>query len=162
MCNAQTENHLALPQRQCVDQCGLDLLRHLNVAVLDHTDLRRVLQADIAGELQVIKLLLEALTFVCQIICFLRILRILCLRRLGSEFSQFTFADFGEFFLTCCDVHAQLFEIHFILVVQAIEHGDILDQGSLMFLKLLRDPVDRYFTLLITRFKCVDLADFAV
>lgn len=71
----QCQHHLVLPQGDGVDDGGLDLLCHHGVVVLQQADLRPHLQADVAGQLQIIELLLKAFALVGQITSRLCILR---------------------------------------------------------------------------------------
>ena len=63
----QCQHHLVLPQRDGVDDGGLDLFRHHGVVVLQKADLGAHLQADVAGELQIVELFLKPLAMVGQI-----------------------------------------------------------------------------------------------
>ena len=57
--NAQGQNHLIFPQRDGVDQGGLDFLHHDGVVVLDHADLGSRLDGDGPSQLQVVDFLLK-------------------------------------------------------------------------------------------------------
>ena len=58
--DAEGDDHLVLPQRNRVDQGRLNLLHHLSVVLLDKADLRRGLDGDHAGQLQIVNLFLKA------------------------------------------------------------------------------------------------------
>ena len=72
--DAQGQDHLVFPQGDGVDDGGLDLLGHHRVIALDQADLRAHLDGDVAGQLQVVQLLLKAVTQVGQVAGSLSIL----------------------------------------------------------------------------------------
>ena len=72
--NAEREHHLALPQRNGVDQRSLNLLRHQLIAGLNQANLRRHLNGNVARKFEVVELLFKAIRLVGQILCRLCIL----------------------------------------------------------------------------------------
>ena len=68
------DDHLALPERNSVDDRGLDLLRHNGIRRLDHPDLGAGLHSDSPGELEIVQLLLEAVAHLGVVLCRLGIL----------------------------------------------------------------------------------------
>ena len=75
MCNTKSKHHLAFPERDCVDQCRLDLFCHHCIVILHQTDLRCCLKGNHSGKFQIMKLLFESGTFAVQIFCRLCIFR---------------------------------------------------------------------------------------
>ena len=132
MCQTQRQNHLVLPQRDGIDDGGLDLLGHHGVVVLQQTDLRAHLQADVAGQLQIIELLFKALTLVGQITGGLCVLRQAGSLGLVHGLLQLICAHIGQLFLAGQNIHAQLLEVGHVQVIHLVQHGDILEQLHLM------------------------------
>ena len=76
MRHGHRDDHLVLPERDRVDDDRLDLLGHLGVRGLDHTDLRRGLHGDRTGQFQIIDLLLKTIALIAEVT---ELLRVFCL-----------------------------------------------------------------------------------
>ena len=68
------DEHLALPQRDGVDDGRLDLFAHNAVVVLNESDLRRHLYRYHTGKLKIVDLLLESVAEGCKVVRLLRVL----------------------------------------------------------------------------------------
>ena len=111
MLHAERNHHLALPQRDCVDDRGLDFLDHHCIARLNEADLRRRLDRDHPCQFQIMNLLFKTVTLILKILRCLRILRqiaCLCLRYCVCKFIR---PHLCQFFLSGQNVHGKLFEI---------------------------------------------------
>ena len=135
MGQTQCQHHLVLPQGDGVDDGGLDLLSHHGVVVLQQADLRPHLQADVAGQLQIIELLFKAFALVGQITSRLCILRQAGNLGLVHGLLQLVCTDLGQLFLAGQDIHAQLLEVGHVQLVHLIQHGDVFQQLDLMALQ---------------------------
>ena len=142
MGNAQRQHHLVLPQRDGVDDGGLDLLGHHRVIGLDQPDLGAHLDRNIAGQLQIVQLFLKPVAEIGQIagcLCILGQLGalglLLCsLQVVGADLSQLLFA--GQ------NVHRQLLEVDKVQLIHLVQHRDVLHQGDLMILQLGLDALN--------------------
>ena len=124
--NAQRQDHLALPQRNGVDQGGLDLFRHQRIVVLDHPDLRRHLQADDPGQLQIVQLLLKALALIGKVVGPLRVLRQAGLLRRGLQGGQGLVLLLGKALPPGQDIHRQLLVVFEVLFIHLVQQGRVL------------------------------------
>ena len=132
MGQAQGQHHLVLPQGDGVHDGGLDLFRHHGVVVLQQPDLGAHLQADVAGQLQIIQLFLKALALVGKVAGGLCILRQAGDLGLVHGLLQFVGTHIGQLFLAGKDIHAQLLEVGHVQLVHLVQHGNILEQLHLM------------------------------
>ena len=135
MGQTQRQHHLVLPQRDGVDDGGLDLLSHHGVVVLQQADLGAHLQADVPGQLQIVQLFLKALALVRQITGGLSILGQTGLLGLVHGLLQLVCTDLGQLFLAGQDIHAQLLEVGHVQLIHLIQHGDVFQQLHLMALQ---------------------------
>ena len=142
MGDAQRQHHLVLPQRDRVHDGRLDLLGHHRVVGLDQADLRAHLDGHIAGQLQIVELLLKAVTQVGQVAGGLGILGQLGALGLLLRGLQVVGADLGQFLLAGQDVHRQLLEVDKVQLIHLIQHRDVLHQGDLVVLQLGLDALD--------------------
>ena len=74
MLDANRDDHLALPERDRIDDGRLDLLCHDRVGGLDHANLRPCLHGNSPGQHQVMKLFLKAVAHLGVILCSLGVL----------------------------------------------------------------------------------------
>ena len=132
MCQTQCQHHLILPQRDGVHDGGLDLFRHHGVVVLQQTDLGAHLQADIAGQFQIIQLFLKTLALVGKVAGGLCVLRQTGGLGLVHSLLQFVGTHICQLFLAGKDIHTQLLEVGHVQLVHLVQHGDILEQLHLM------------------------------
>ena len=141
MFHPQSQNHLALPQRNRIHQRGLNLFHHHGIIALNQTNLRSRLHGDGLGQLQIMKLLLKAVTHGIQISCCLRILCQTGLFCLLQKFLQLCGTYLCQLLLTCQHIHGQFFEISKIQFIHLVQKRNILHQQDLMILQHLADLV---------------------
>ena len=135
MGQTQCQHHLVLPQRDGVDDGGLDLFRHHGVVVLQKADLRAHLQADVASELQIVELFLKPLALVGQIAGCLCVLRQAGSLGLVHGLLQLVCPHIGQLLFAGQNIHAQLLEVGHVQIIHLIQHGDVLEQLHLMALQ---------------------------
>ena len=141
MGHAQRQNHLVFPQRDGVDDGGLNFLRHHGVVGLDEANLRAHLDGDVAGQLEIIQLFLEPVAQIGQIAGGLRVLRQLGAGGLLLSGFQLGFTHLRQFFLAGQNIHGQLLEVHQIQLIHFVQHGDVLHEHHLMVLQLGLDAL---------------------
>ena len=111
MVDSDSQNHLALPERDSIDDGRLDLLRHQCIIILHQTDLRSHLNGDHTGQLQIMDLLLKPVAERRHIVDRLRILRKAGLMSLVHESRQLASANLIQFLLARQNVHAQFLKV---------------------------------------------------
>ena len=153
MGHAQRQHHLVFPQRDGVDDGGLNLLRHHGVVGLDEPDLRAHLDGDVAGQLQIVQLFLKPVAQVGQIAGGLRVLRQLGAGGLLLRGFQLGFTHLRQFFLAGQNIHGQFFEVHQIQLVHFVQHGDVLHENHLMVLQLGLDALHVFVGAVIAGFQ---------
>ena len=149
--HAHGDDHLVLPQRDRVDDRGLDLLCHQCVGILNETDLRPGLDRDLAGQLQIMQLLLETVAQSAEVLRLLGILCIAGLCRLLLKLLQLIRSHLSEALLARCDIHGQFLEVLQIEIIHLVKGSDILQQLDLVAFEHLHDIIDRGFRLVILR-----------
>ena len=137
MLQADGDDHLVLPERDGIDDRGLDLFRHDGIGVLDHPDLGTGLHGDHTGQIQIIQLLLEAVAHFRIVPGRLGIL--LQAGPLGLFLQGFELSLSGLFELSLAgqNIHGQFLEIIEIEFIHLIQNRHILHQLDLMLLKLI-------------------------
>ena len=140
--HAQGQHHLALPKGQGVGKGGLDPFHQQAVVVLEQPDLRRHLDGNLAGQLQVMQLLLKPVALGGEVVRLLGVHRVPAGFGLGLQRFQIVFADLGELLVSRDDVEGQLVEVVVVLVVQAVEHGDVLEQLRLVSFQGIGDVLN--------------------
>ena len=158
MCDAESEDHLALPERDGVDDGGLDLLRHHGVVVLDEADLRRHLETDVAGQLKVVDLLFEAGAEVREIPCLLGVFGQAGFIGFAEQLGESGLALGLELLLAGEDVHRDLLEVIEVALVHLVEHRNILHKNDLVLFEVAGDAVNIDFGLVIAQLQRFDLA----
>ena len=149
--HAQRDDHLVLPKRQGIHKRRVDLIGKDHRVGLHQTDLRRVLQADRSGQLQIVQLLLEAFAQSREII---RFLRILCQTGLGGlcfKGREFFLVRFVQRDAAGGDVHGQFLEVGFVVLEESLLHCNVLQQSLLMLFQNLRDGLDIALYLAVVR-----------
>ena len=141
MLQPQGQHHLALPQGDGVHQGGLDLLQHQGVVVLDQPSLRAHLDGDHPGELQIVELLLKAVTQVGIVVVFLCVLLGPGLGGLLLQLLQVVGPDMLQPLFPRDDIHSQLFVVFGVEVIHLVQHGDVLHQHHLVVLQHPHDLV---------------------
>ena len=141
MGDAQGQDHLVFPQGDGVDDGGLDLLGHHRVIALDQADLRAHLDGDVAGQLQVVQLLLKAVTQVGQVAGSLSILGQLGALGFFLRSLQVGIAHLLQLLFAGQDVHRQFFKVDKVQLIHLVQHGDVLHQGDLVVLQLGLDAL---------------------
>ena len=121
----QSQHHLTLPQRNGIDQCGLNLLRNHGIIILYQADLRSHLNGNHAGQLQIVNLFLKAVHQGEHIVYRLGVLRQAALRRLLLQGGQFLFLRLSQTLLTRQNIHGQFLKIGLVQLIQFIQHGHI-------------------------------------
>ena len=95
------------------------------------------------------QLFLEAVALRGKVVRLLRVHRVAGFCRLRHQLLQFAFAHALQFLLARDDVERQLAEIRRVLVVQAVEHGNVLEQLRLIPFQRGRDIFDVHIRLVI-------------
>ena len=149
MIHGQAEDHLALPERDGVDDGGADLLGHEGVVVLNHTDLRRHLQRDRTRQLKVVYLLLKAADHIGKVVRSLRVLGQAGLLSLALQFGKLDIPKLFDAHSAGNDIHCQLFHVFLVLLIHFVHQADVLEKNDFVALKLLDDLVDVYLGLVI-------------
>ena len=111
MIHAQRQDHLLFPERDRVDNGGLDLFGHEQIVVLDHADLRPHLERDHPGQLQVVQLLLEAADKIGKIIRGLGVFGETGFFGFLLKLHQFVFTKLLGAQLSGNDVHGEFFAV---------------------------------------------------
>ena len=137
MLQANGDDHLVLPERNGVDDRGLDLFRHDSVGVLDHPDLGTCLHGDHTGQIQIIQLLLEAVAHFGIVPGRLGILLQSGPLGLFLQCLKLSLPGLFELSLAGQDVHGQFLEIIEVELIHLIQDRHILHQLDLMLLKLI-------------------------
>ena len=139
----QGQHDLAFPQGNGVEDGVLDLVQEHFVVVLHQPDLGGGLDGDGFAQLQVMDPLLKPVHGVLKIPHHLGAHGVAGGGSLGVEDGEGRLPDLCHFFLPGGDIDLQLLEIGQVLVIQAVEHGDVLEhlhpglfQGLLNFVDL--------------------------
>ena len=126
MSNAQSQHHLAFPQRDRIHQRGLNFFRHQRIVILHQADLRRHLDGNHARQLQIVQLLFKAAAQRGEIVCRLRILWQAGLFRLFHQNGQLLGARLRKLLLACQDIHGEFLKVHLVQLIHFIQHCNIL------------------------------------
>ena len=140
--HAQGNHHLVFPQGQGVGKRALDALHQQAVVVLQKADLGRHLKRHLAGELEIVQLLFKPVAIGGKIVGALGIHGVAAGKGLLLKLLQGGGADLLQLFFAGHDVHGQLLEILGVHVVEAVEHGHVLEQLNLMVFQRGSNGVD--------------------
>ena len=157
MRHTERQYHLALPQRNCIHDRGLDLFHHHGIIVLYQSDLRCCLDGDHSRQFQIMNLLFKSSAHRLQISGRLCILCKSAGLRFRQEFLQLSLLHFFQLFLSCQNIHRQLFKICQVQFIHLIQNRNIFHQLYLMSLQSLADLVDIRLRLGIFCFQCLNL-----
>ena len=140
---------LLSPQRHRVDDAGLELHRHILVVLLDHADLRSGLQTACPRQTEVVHLLLKLVDGLGKVVRLHRVLGQSRSLRSGVKLGKLAALCLFDRKLSRLDVHGQRLEGVPVLIIERVEHRDILLQVELVTLELLLDAVERLFDALV-------------
>ena len=129
---AQGQDHLVLPQRDGVVNGTLDAVDEDLVIVLDDADLRCRLDGDGLADLQVVHFLFKTADSILEILDDLDGHGIIRYLGLGFQLGNRRLVQFLYLFFASLDIELELLEIFQILVVKAVEHGNVLHEGHLL------------------------------
>ena len=149
--HAKCQHHLALPERQGIGKGGLNPFHQQTVVVLEQPDLRRHLNGDLAGQLQVMQLLFKPVALGGEVVRLLGVHRVTAGLGLGLQRFQVVLADLGKLLVARNDVESQLVEVVVVLVIQAVKHGDVLEQLRLVSFQGIGDVLNVHGHLVIPR-----------
>ena len=155
--DAQRQNHLVFPQRDGIDQSGLDFFHHHIVVILNHADLGRGLDGDGSCQLQIVNLLFKPQALFRQIPGGLSVLG--KARPLGGflQLAQLGGAYLLQLLLARQNVHGQLLEIGKVLLVHLVQNRRILHKPHLMLLQRVADLFHVGLRLGIAGLHCLQL-----
>ena len=157
MLDANRQHHLALPERNRVDQRGLDLFRHCSIVALDQSDLGRHLHGNRPRQLQVVNLFLKTIAQLCQILRLLRVLRQSAFFCAFDQLRKLLLLYLLDLFFSGKDVHGKLFIIGEIQLIHLIQHCRILQQLNLVSFQHLTNFIHINFCFGIFCFHICDL-----
>ena len=154
--NAECNDHLVFPERNGVDECGLDLFGHYRIAVLKHADLRRCLDRNHTGQFQIIQFLLKSVAEIFEILGSLCIFGLSGHLRFILQITEFCGTYQLQLFLSSENVHGQLFKIIQVLCIHLIQNGNVFQKLPLVAVEHVTDFIDIHLCLVILRFHCID------
>ena len=146
---SESHYHLALPQGNGFLDGSLDLIGEQFVVVLDEPDLRSSLEGDCFACLQVVYLFLKLIYSIFEIPDELGVHGIPAFLHFGAQRRDRLLPEFFYLFIACRDVDLKLFEIVKILLVERVEHTDVLEHFHTCFLQFPFDTVYLYLELFI-------------
>src|SRR5208283_5059089 len=148
---ADGDDDLVLPQGDRVQDGALDLLHQQLVTTLDQAHLRRGLDAHHARELQVIEFLVEAVQKLVEVLQPLRVHRVPGGFRLGFQLGTSLLPQLRQLQLPGGDIDVQLLEILEVLLVEAVEQRDVLQEGHACCIQVVDYLFDLHAELFIAR-----------
>ncbi len=124
---SERHHHLAFPHGNRGADGGVDLVGDGLVRLLDQLDLRRLLQADHADAVQIVKPLVETLQLVTEVLELLRGHRIGRFAHLPFQLRQISRPEFLQRLASRGHRHAQIPILLRVLLIHAVIHGDVAD-----------------------------------
>ena len=149
MLHAKGYDHLALPQRDGVDDGGLDALGEHIVVGLHQADLRAHLHGDHARELEIVDALFKALNELAEVVGSLSVGGIGRLLSLGQQRRQFLLAQAAQLDFAGDDVERELVVVLLVLGVEIVEHLAVGNELLLMLHQRGNDLGDVLFYLFV-------------